>query len=245
MRVLIVDDERLARLALAEVLANREGVAIVGEADSVETAVNAIERHDPDVIFLDIQLLDGSAFQVFDRIDVRAHVVFVTAYGSHALRAFEVNALDYLVKPLEPEMVDRALARAATTVRRRGTQEPAVDRPTSRFRRDDRICLQDTTSIKFCRVSEIAFVQAAQAYAEIHLASGSSVLVTQRLKHWEDRLPDSFFRIHRSTLVNLDLVDELVLVGGGWQLSLRGQREPLAVSRRLMPALKARLRVPD
>ena len=112
IRVVIVDDERLARAALAQLLRARDDVTIVGEAESVETAVLQIATCDPDVVFLDIKLPDGIGFDVFDRVSVRAHVVFVTAYGDHALRAFEVNALDYLVKPAQPAHIERALARA-------------------------------------------------------------------------------------------------------------------------------------
>ncbi|MEM1414297.1 MAG: LytTR family DNA-binding domain-containing protein [Myxococcota bacterium] len=246
-RVFIVDDERLARMALRDALADRGDVTIVGEADSVDTAVSGIARCDPDIIFLDVQLLDGNGFQVLERVAVRGHVVFVTAYGSHALRAFEVNALDYLVKPLEPEHVARALARAATTSRTGAlaTHPGSASDHVPRFRMDDRICLQDARSIKFCRVHEIAFVGAANGYGEIHLVNGAVLLVSQRLKYWEERLPEAFTRIHRSTLVNLELIDELQLRASGWQLRLRGHPEPLPVSRRLVPGLKARLRVPE
>ncbi len=246
-RVFIVDDERLARMALRDVLADHADVTIVGEADSVDSAVAGITRCDPDVVFLDVQLLDGNGFEVLERVAVRGHVVFVTAYGNHALRAFEVNALDYLVKPFEPDRVRLALARAAVTTRGGSIAVHTGDAeaPSGRFRAGDRICLQDARSIKFCRVHELAFVQAADSYAEMHLVSGSVVLVSQRLKYWEERLPDTFCRVHRSTLVNLDLVDELRLTRHGWQLLLRGQPEPLAVSRRLVPALKTRLQVPE
>lgn len=236
LRTLIVDDEYLARVALLDLLRHHRDVDIVGEADSIQAAAAQIAEHEPDLVFLDIELPDGSGFDLFDRADVQGHVVFQTAYGDHALRAFEVNALDYLVKPADPSQVDRALARA------RETPKITLSRgATSTWNLDDRVRLQEGKRVRFCRVRDIAYVQAADDYAEVHLSNGEAALVTQRLQHWESRLPNCFVRIHRSTLINVELREELVQVDGAWQVRLQGCQEPLTVSRRLARAVKAKL----
>ena len=236
LKVLIVDDEHLARIALTDVLRSHGDVDIVAEADSVEAAVAQIVRHAPDVVFLDIELPDGSGFDLFDRVDVQAHVVFQTAYGEYALRAFEVNALDYLVKPADPKQVDRALARARGTTIKTPTERAAVS-----WRPDDRVRLQEGKRVRFCRVGDIAYIRAADDYSEVYLCNGQVALVAQRLQHWASRLPESFVRIHRSTLINVELSEELVHAEGAWQVRLRGCAEPLTVSRRLAQSVKARI----
>ena len=236
LKVVIVDDERLARVALLKALRPFADVDVVAEADSVEAAAEQVVRHDPDVVFLDVKLPDGTGFDLFDRVDVRGHVVFQTAYSDYAVRAFEVNALDYLVKPPDSTQVDRALRRA-----RRATPSVDTESVVVPWRRVDRVPLQEGKRMRFCRVRDIAYIQAAQNYTEIHLSSGQTAMVNQGLRHWESRLPDGFVRIHRSTVINLELSEELLYADGKWQVRLQGCPEPLTVSRRFAQALKARV----
>lgn len=241
-RILIVDDEPPARFALADLLANHPEVEVVGEADSVATAAQVVDQCQPDIIFLDIELPDGSGFDLLERVETRARVIFLTAFGEHALRAFEVNALDYLLKPADPDRLAQALARID------GVTGGAVAEPTGsegdslpRFSQNDLVCLQESKSLKFCRVSQIAFIQAADYVTEVHLASSKVALVPQSLRRWEERLPDSFVRVHRSTLVNLERVDEVEQTESGWFVHLRDRPDPLPISRRFAQALKSRL----
>lgn len=236
-RALIVDDEHLARVALSALLHERDDVEIVGEAHSVRTAVEQIKACDPDVLFLDVRMRDGSGFDVFDQVSVEAHVVFVSAHGDHALRAFEVNALDYLVKPVQRKHLGRALARAAT-----GIRVPAADAEPKRLTQTDRVCLHDRKSMAFVQLSDIAFLRAARDYTEVHLASGRVALVREPLGSWEVRLPQSLARIHRSLIVNLDFVEELVQREGGWHVRLHTVEELLPISRRLAPSIRERVK---
>ncbi|MEM7135155.1 MAG: LytTR family DNA-binding domain-containing protein [Myxococcota bacterium] len=236
LKVLVVDDEYLARVALIDLLRPYENVDVVAEADSVQSAATHILEHDPDVIFLDIELPDGNGFDLFDRVDVRGHVVFQTAYGEHALRAFEVNALDYLVKPAEPSQIDRALARA-----RSASAASAASVAATALGPEDRVRLQERRRVRFCRVRDIAYIRSADDYAEVHLANGEVALVPERLQHWESRLPDSFVRIHRSTLINADLSEEMLHENGAWQVRLHGCSDRLTVSRRLAQQVKAKI----
>lgn len=242
-RALIVDDEWHARVALKKALSKRSDVTIVGEADSVEVAAQQIALKAPTVLFLDVRLVGGNGFELFERVPINAHVIFVTAYSEYALRAFEVNALDYLMKPIDRQHVARALSRLAGTAGQL-TSTPVPRAPThletAPLLGSDMVCLHEAKRMRLCRVSSIAYIQAAAEYTSIHLTDGTESLVFQRLRRWEERLPDTFVRIHRATLVNLELFQELTLADHGWVVTLRGIERPLSVSRRYARVLKSR-----
>lgn len=237
LRSLIVDDEHLCRDWLKELLEPCEDVNIVGEAASVGTAVTEIERLQPDLIFLDIKLPDGTAFDVLEQTIVRGHVVFLTAYSQHAVRAFEVDALDYLVKPAEPERVEQALTRA------RARPLPARSLEAGRLAVHDRVLLRRSNRARSCLVSEIAFIAGANEYSEVHLTSGYVALLRRPLRFWERRLPATFVRIHRSTIANLDLMESLTESDGGLSVRLQSVDGPLPVSRRRAHTVRERLEV--
>ncbi len=239
-RALIVDDERLARVALRRLLDARDDVEVVGEASSIDSAIEHVVGTCPDVIFLDIQLPGENGFELFERADINAQVVFVTAFDEFALRAFEVNAIDYLVKPVTPEQLARALSRL-THDRRKGTswQEGA-----GQLTRDDVVCLPEAQRMTFTPVSDIVSIRAAGDYTEVHLASNKSALVNVTLRKWEQRLPENVFvRIHRSTLVNLGYIDEVANEHGRWSVLLRVGNDPLPMSRRYALDIRRRLEI--
>lgn len=229
IRALIVDDERLARVALRGLLEERGDVTVVGEADSVATAQARVAELRPDVIFLDVQMPGGSGFELL-RSGLAAKVIFCTAWEQYAVRAFEVNALDYLVKPVSPEQVDRALRRLGVP-----------SGPTGTLTLDDLVALREAQALRFVAVRDISFIQAADDYSEVHLREGPTALVEVTLRSWEERLPPQrFVRIHRSTLVNLLHVQTVQHDAGRWDVVLEdGQR--LVVSRRMAGELKDRL----
>lgn len=236
LRALIVDDEPLARARLLRLLEPREDVTVVGEADSVAAAADLIERLQPDLTFLDIEMSDGSGFEVFERTQVEGQVVFVTAYREHALRAFEVNALDYLLKPISVEQLGRSLARAEQQLGRL-SQAGSTERLTTKHR----VYLKEPHNLRSCLLADIVLLRATVGYVDVHLASGEVVVVRESLQSWEQRLPPSFVRTHRSTLVNVDYVEALTRVDDGWQIRLSTAPEPVEVSRRCLTALKSQL----
>ena len=236
LRILIVDDEPLARAELKLLLAERSDTIVAGEADSLESALAQLEQCDPDVMFLDIRLRGASGFDVFDRTVVRCHVVFLTAYEDQALRAFEVNALDYLVKPIDAEDLERALSRVLW----RPPPVP-IRKSAPRMPSEERVFFKEPKKLRACPVSEIVFLRAARADTEVHLTSGEVVLVREGLQSWEERLPTSFVRVHRSSLVNLSFIETLAFTQGRWEVQLRGVSETLPVSRRLVQSVKAQL----
>jgi two-component system LytT family response regulator len=233
----IVDDERLARRELRTLLeeTHAEQVRIVGEAATVSEAARVLNATDADVVFLDIQLAGETGMDLLPLLDPDVDVVFVTAYDQYTLRAFEVNALDYLLKPVVPE-------RLAVTVNRLAAGQPhAPTRATMTY--EDRLLLRLGQERAFVRVRDIAAIEAN--------GDGSTLLLAPRLirkpsakslREWEQRLPDRHFvRIHRSIIVNLEYVERLEPWShAGQHVFLRGLSEPLTMSRRFGARLRDR-----
>jgi two-component system LytT family response regulator len=225
MRALLVDDERLACARLRKLLARHPEIEVVAEADSVDAAEAAVAAHQPDAIFLDVEMPGGSGFELLARRRIDASVVFVTAYDQHAIAAFEANALDYLLKPVRPERLATTVARLRE---RRGPGE--------------RICVNDGGITRVLALDEIVLVSAERDYCELLLKNGTTLLVKLPLQRWEARLGARFLRIHRSHLVQLAEVVRLERSeGSSFRLFLRGRAHPVPVSRVHAVQLKAAL----
>lgn len=230
---IIVDDERLARRELARLLAAHPELSIAGEAASVEEAAEMVRRCDPDVIFLDIQMPKRSGFELLDAACVRGRVVFVTAHDVHALRAFEVNALDYLLKPVHPDRLAVTVARLLA----RGEERTS----TAALAADDHLFLSESRGARFVRVRSILCIRGAGDYSELVLAQDQRVLSPRPLKEWEARLPAQLFaRVHRTAIVNLEHVEAVQRLGEhALHVALRGLAEPVPLSRRHAARLRA------
>jgi two-component system LytT family response regulator len=235
LTALIVDDERLARQELRALLAAHPEVRVVGEAASVDEAARHLAREQPDVVFLDIQMPGESGFDLFARARVGSRIVFVTAHDAHALRAFDVNALDYLLKPVVP-------ARLAESIARLREQAGSVPVAARRFEIGDFVFLTVDGRSRFLRVNQIVAVTAAGDSTEVVTADGPQGRVPRSLKAWEDRLPaKQFVRIHRETVVNLLYVDRIEEWSHeAYRIYLKGRPEPLTLSRRYAARLKSR-----
>ena len=233
LRVLIVDDEPLARRGVRARLEKRAGFEIVGECRNGPDAVQAIRATTPDLVFLDIQMPGLDGFGVVDRVgkDRMPVVVFLTAYDEHALRAFDAEALDYLLKPIDDERFAQALARA-----RRRVSEGRAHRVGQGSA--PRIAVRDRGRVVLIDAPDLDWVEADGDYLRLHVR-GRVHLVRETMKAFETRLPrDLFVRIHRSTIVNVRRVVELqprpngefdVLLRDGTRLRLsRGFRESAA-----------------
>lgn len=233
LTAVIVDDERLARREMRSLLAEFPQIEIAGEADDVAAASELIAKFKADVVFLDIQLSGETGFDLLERVDSRVRVIFVTAFDAFAIRAFEVNAVDYLLKPVNPD-------RLAAAIERLGKREerPKTARP---LELDDRVLIEANERSFFIKVRDISHIASAGDYSEVHTAEGRKLLVEKPLREWEERLPPKrFARIHRQSIVNLDLVESIESwFGGGLQVRLKTGGEPLAVSRRFASKLKS------
>lgn len=245
IRALIVDDEPLARERVTTLLAQEPDVEVVGECRDGREAVAAIRQLDPDLVFLDIQMPGADGFDVIQAVgpEKMPLVIFVTAYDQHALRAFEVRALDYLLKPFDRERFRDALARARGQIEGRESgdlgrrllalvQEIRPGPP-----RADRLVVKSGGRLFFLRTDEIDWIEASGNYVRVHVGAESHLL-RETMASLEAKLDqDRFLRIHRSRIVNLERVKEMqpwlngeyvVILTTGVRLTLsRGYREKL------------------
>lgn len=209
MRTLIVDDEHLARALLREYLAAHPDVEIVGECANGFEAVKAIAEHDPDLVFLDIQMPRLDGFEVVELAGARPHYIFATAYDQFALRAFEVHALDYLLKPFSRERLAEALAQArlrAPQPARTGIAA-AVKDAQARQQPLERILIRDGARVHVVAAGNVDYIEAQDDYVRI-MAGGKGYLKHQRLSELEAQLDGALFvRIHRSFIVNVCAVE--------------------------------------
>jgi two-component system LytT family response regulator len=262
IRVLIVDDEPLARQRIEDLLARETGVEIVGTADNGNAAVDAIRSLHPDLLFLDVQMPGKTGLDVARSIGPESMpaTIFVTAYDQHALQAFDLAALDYLVKPFDDERFEQAFRRARRMINLEETgrlherlrmllgEEPTrseSERPPSKIpeRHLERIAVESKGKVRFVPVDEIDYIAASGPYAEL-VVGGRRHLIRETMQALEERLdPNRFMRVHRSAIVQLDRVDTLLRgAGGDYEIQLKdGTR--LRVSRTRRDELAQRLGV--
>ncbi len=238
-RALIADDEAPARRRLRSQLAAEAGVEVVGEAGSGSEAVEAIRSLQPDLVFLDVQMPGMNGFEVIEAVGVEAMpvVVFVTAYDEYALAAFEVAAVDYLLKPFTQERFGRALARALAAVATRPGGRDSLERllreRLGRGERPlDRLLVRDGERLLFVPAGEIVRLSAEGNYVRVHTAAGRYEL-RETLAGLEARLgAERFVRVHRSEIVNLDFVGEVQRHQHGDLIAVLRNGEAVRVSRR-------------
>jgi two-component system LytT family response regulator len=244
IRVLIVDDEPLARERIRDLLASASDVEIIGECSNGKEAVAAIREKAPDLLFLDVQMPHLDGFGVVGEVGIEQMpmTIFVTAYDRHALRAFEVHALDYLLKPFDAERFVKALERARSQLEhRQGKMDQRLEALLSdvqtRAKPLERIMIKSSGRIFFLRIDEIDYIEAAGNYVRLHVGKEDHLL-RETMSSLENRLdPRKFLRIHRSTIVNIESIQELqllfhgeyaVILRNGTQLTLsRGYRDKL------------------
>ena len=241
MKVLIVDDEPLARERLAALLRECENVEIVGQAGNGREAVEAVARLTPDVVLLDIRmpLMDGlEAARHIAGFDTPPAVIFCTAYDEHALAAFEANAVDYLVKPIRRERLQAALERA----RRFGAPQLAQMQNAGAVTHRSHLCARVRGNLVLVAVADIQYLLAEDKYVVVHHAGGE-VLVEEALKSLETEFAERFVRIHRNCLVARERLAGLTRTPDGRIFAkLNGVTTPLEVSRRNLPGLRKLVR---
>lgn len=219
LRVLIVDDEPLARQRIEDLLAKESDVQVIGTASSGTEAVEAIRSLGPDLVFLDVQMPGMSGIEVAEKVgDEMPPIIFVTAYDKFAINAFDLAAVDYLLKPFDDERFAQAFARVRRTAKPR--QQYA-----------DRISVESRGQTRVVPVADIEYITASGPYAELHVGKNAWA-VRERMQTLEERLdPDRFIRTHRSVIVRVDLIDALLRrPGGDYAVRLKDGTE-LSVSR--------------
>jgi two-component system LytT family response regulator len=229
--VLIVDDERPARDVLRELLSAEPDVEILGECATGLEAVKAAAELRPQAIFLDIEMPKLDGFEVLELLDPGIAVVFVTAYDSHALRAFEVHAVDYVLKPFRAERLREALARARARVGQR--PEPAVLAHAARREGEyaQRVVVRDGSRIHLIPIAKLDYAQAQDDYVALH-SDGKTYLKTQTLGSLAASLdPEMFVRVHRSFLVRLDRIRAIELYAKDSRIAILADATRVPVSR--------------
>lgn len=242
MRVLVVDDEPLARARLCGLLSGLPLIDVVGEAGDGQAAIDACARLHPDAVLLDIAMpgMDGlAAARALANLQPRPAVVFCTAYDAHALSAFEAQALDYLVKPVRTERLAQALDKVRTYLAGRGAGRAAAQAGEPRAR--SQLCARLGGNLRMIPVDDIWFLQADEKYVVVHHARGEN-LIEESLRSLETEFADRFVRIHRNCLVAREEITELRRSPEGHvHAVLRHGGAALEVSRRCLPHLREAL----
>jgi two-component system LytT family response regulator len=233
VRVLVVDDEPLARSNLLVLLRRDEEIEVVGECGSGAEALEEIRRLKPDLVFLDVQMPEIDGFDVLEMLGGQAScaIIFVTAYDTYALRAFEVGALDYLLKPFDDARFERMLRRAKDRIASRG-KEPQSAKV---------FAVKSIGQICFVRVPEIDWIEAADYYVSLHVGARTHLLRRSMAELEQELDAAEFCRIHRSTIVKIDRVRSLELNENGEYDVLLQDGTRVRMSRRYCKTLQARM----
>lgn len=236
MKIILIDDEEGARITLAGLLTHYcEGVEIVAVCSNVPDGVIAINKHQPDVVLLDVEMPEYNGFELLDFFkEITFEIVFVTAYSQYAIRAFEVSAIDYLLKPVEIE----ALKNAVEKVKQKRQQANIMQRlqlMKETYKGDDirKIALPMNDGLLFVEVNEIVFFEADRAYSHVYLSNGSKITVSKPMRIFEDMLSSRnfFYRPHRSYLVNLNYIrkylrgESMLVLDNNFQIAVSRDRK--------------------
>lgn len=235
MRVLVVDDERLARKELISLLEPHKRLEVVGEATDVDDALEQITKLNPDLIFLDIQMPGKSGFDLLEELEVVPKVIFTTAYDEFALKAFEVNALDYLLKPIQPERLAEALHKLQ--------REELLWQQGERrgLGKDDQVFVKDGDKCWFVRLSDVRLFESDGNYIKVYFGNNKP-MIHKSLNALDERLDDrTFFRASRKHIINLGWVETIdTWFNGGLLVQLKGG-EKIEVSRRQAARFKEKM----
>lgn len=236
LNAVIVEDEKKSRETLAELLKFYcQGVKLLGVADGVSTAKTLIKRVKPDIIFLDIQMPGGDGFTLLDELDsIDFDVIFTTAYDQYAIKAIKYSALDYLLKPIDPEELQNAIRLAQNSQRDRN-KKLNIEALLDNLHREEtdlpKIVLSTSGEKHLIRLSDIIRCQSDDYYTQFHLSEGKTIIVSKTLKEFEEMLAEfNFIRPHKSHLVNFSHISNFINKAQGYLLMSNGDEVP--VSRR-------------
>jgi two-component system, LytTR family, response regulator len=234
IKAIIVDDERLARVNLRKLLLPFIDIEIVGEADSCQEAIELIQSVNPQLVFLDIQLNGETGFDLLEMIPNSIRIIFVTAFEEYAIRAFEANALDYLLKPVNP-------ARLEISVNRLIHKEIEQSIPVKVYDYSDCIFLKlNNSTSKFIKIASILHIEPVGNYTKVLTIEGNRCLVLKTMKQWLEELPKkNFVRIHRSSIINIEYIERVEKTTTTHHKAfLKNIDTPLEISRRLSGKLR-------
>lgn len=241
LKAMIIDDEPFVRKDLRHMLLAHEEIEVICEAGTIAAAKKQLSKNNLDVVFLDIQLRGGTGFDLVPFIDPSLNIIFITAHDEYAIRAFDVNALDYILKPVTTDRLAQSIMRL-TPGMNVPKAEPGQQRP---FKPDDRVFIHSNSIQMFVVLEEITTITSIGGnYGVVHLKNGEKLTCRKTFKEWENLLPDSvFMRIHRATIINLECIERINYEKtGSCRVYLSGKKQPAAVSRRMVPRLKCQVK---
>jgi len=229
-KAIIIDDERLARNELKKLLLDFPQIEVIDEAANANEGAEKIEAQNPDLIFLDIQMPGKTGFDMLMDLDRAPHVIFTTAYDEYALKAFEVNALDYLMKPIEPKRLADALQKLQLADEKEMNGQSIINR--GLLSENDQVFVKDGERCWFVKLSEVRLFESVGNYAKVFFA-GNKPLILKSLNALEERLDERvFFRANRKHIVNMRMIEKIEpYFNGGLLLDIQGG-EKVEVSRR-------------
>jgi two-component system, LytTR family, response regulator len=231
-KAILIDDERLARAELKKLLLDFPEIEVVDEAANVNEGLDKIDQHNPDIIFLDIQMPGKNGFDLLNELDRVPQVIFTTAYDEYALKAFEVNALDYLLKPIEPKRLAEAIHKVNEQFKAEHSSTGEEYINNSKLNENDQVFVKDGERCWFVKLSEIRLFESVGNYAKVFFGVNKP-LILKSLNALEERLDEKvFFRANRKHIVNLRMVEKVEpYFNGGLLLELKGG-DKIEVSRR-------------
>ena len=233
LKAIVIDDERLVRKNLIDLLKNFPEIDVIAEADSCKDGIKLVKKYLPDILFLDIQLAGETGFDLLEKVETNFHLVFVTAYDEYAIRAFEVNACDYLLKPVNPERLKITIERILYQ-----TESGVL---TKKYNYSDCIYVKlNNSTSRFIRLNEIASITSAGNYSEVLTLRKNRFLMLKTLKQWERELPDdNFIRIHNSSIINFEAIEKIEKsLSARYSVHLKNLNNPLVISRRYLKKIK-------
>ncbi|WP_296619515.1 LytTR family transcriptional regulator DNA-binding domain-containing protein [Marivirga sp.] len=228
MKVLIIDDERLARKELSNLLAEYKDIEILGEAANADEAEEMIDKLNPDMIFLDIQMPGRTGFELLETLEKTPKVIFTTAYDEYALKAFEFNALDYLLKPIEP----KRLTESVNKIRKEVEAQEEKQKNGSQLTVNDQVFVKDGDNCWFVKLKDVRLFESDGNYIKVYFDKNKP-MIHKSLNALDEKLDNKhFFRVSRKHIINLEWIDEIeTWFNGGLMVKLKGG-DKVEVSRR-------------
>lgn len=246
IRSVIVDDVAMVRVTIKRLLLGFPNIEVVGEAGDYEDALSIINETNPDLVFLDIDLNGISSIDLLNEINCNPKIIFITSHAEFALKAFELNAVDFIMKPVNNDRMQRAISRVTQFMEsREDSVETLPEDNGRRLKADQLILLTQDNRMSFYRVEEISYIEAYGNYTRLYLTDEKSSTTYNSIKGWEIRLPtDVFMQIHRSTIVNLKQVIKIEKWNNDTgRLFLKGQEKPFEISRSYFFLIKKKFKV--
>jgi two-component system LytT family response regulator len=235
MKALIIDDEPKSRIAIAAMLKkNCPEVEILPEADGVKSGIETIQKYNPDIVFLDIQMRDGNGFELLKEVgDITFKIIFITAYNEFAINAFKYSAVDYLLKPITGKDLSEAVSRAKEIISKEENQLKMNALAVNTQTADRKVVLKTTDSIYVVNLRDIIRCEADGNYTNIYLANGKKIFISKSLKEFDDMFSGTgFFRAHSAHLINVSFLEKVKRSRGGEVVMKDGSVVPVAILRK-------------